>query len=405
MNNGDTRQVDSLQLLLRQCCDDFVKHHGVQPDWAVAAPGRVNLIGEHTDYNDGFVLPMAIERYVVMAGRRAPRTTQERLRITSTTLGATVDIPYSVRPTPGEPHWANYPRGVVAGFLDRGHVLPSIDCLLASNVPLGGGLSSSAAFEVATATLLETASGIELELHEKARLCQKAEHDFAGVPCGIMDQLISVLGDRNGALLIDCRTETARVVPLVDRSVSFLVTNTNVRHSLASGEYGIRRTQCRTAARKLGLNSLRDATLELLESRAGELTDVEVRRARHVITENRRTLLAADALIDGDLKNFGKLMAQSHASLRDDFEVSCRELDVLVDTALALGAGRGVLGARMTGGGFGGCTVTLVTTERVEEVMTRLDSDYQRLVGGAITGFVSRPAQNAHRMILPVTND
>jgi galactokinase len=399
MSDDGMHQSEPLKVLIDKCSSDFLNRYGVRPDWLAVAPGRVNLIGEHTDYNDGFVLPMAIERYVVIAARKATNSNLRRLRLASDAVQSTVDIPIDVRPTPSEPKWANYPRGVLAGFIDRGLVPPSIDALMVSNVPLGAGLSSSAAVEVAVATLLEMACDHDLEQHEKARLCRKAEHDFAGVPCGIMDQMISVLGDSGGAILIDCRAETARCVPLADTQVSILVTNTNIRHSLGTGEYGKRRAQCCDAARKLGLESLRDANLQMLDAHSG-LTEIERRRARHVVTENERTLLAAESLMNGDMLRAGHLMYASHASLRDDYEVSCPELDILVDCAGNIGESRGVFGARMTGGGFGGCTVTLLRTDCVEEVMSHLATDYRERTGRVATGFVSRPARGAHQLRL-----
>jgi galactokinase len=400
MSNNETGKTGATEMLLQQCCRDFFVHYGERPEWAVAAPGRVNLIGEHTDYNDGFVLPMAIERYVVMVGRKATNVTTSRMRIVSASIQSTVEIPYETRPIPGEPKWANYLRGVIAGFIDRGISPPSIDAMMVSNVPLGGGLSSSAAVEVATATLLELACKIQLNKHEKARLCRKAEHDFAKVPCGIMDQLISVLGHQDGVVLIDCRAESARAIPFKDPSVSVLVTNTNVRHSLSSGEYGTRRLQCCDAAHGLGLNSLRDATLLMLDANLATLNEIELKRARHVITENERTVSAAEALERGDMTGVGRLMYQSHASLRDDYEVSCRELDVLVESAEDMGERLGVLGARMTGGGFGGCTVTLVRTDCIDEVMARLAAEYRHKTDRVATSFVSRPARGAHQLEL-----
>lgn len=248
------------------------------------------------------------------------------------------------------------------------------------------------------ATLLEVASGCTLDSNDKARLCRKAEHTFAHVPCGIMDQLISVLGVPSGVLLIDCRDESSRVIPFADASASILVVNTNVRHDLAGGEYSLRRRQCEAAARKLGVRSLRDATSELLHSRARELDDVEFKRARHVITENERTLRAAAALRDGELDLFGQLMLHSHESLRTDYEVSCRELDVLVDVAQKLGERHGVFGARMTGGGFGGCTITLVKTDQVAEVKARIEADYVAATGLTPSGFETRPVRGAHQV-------
>ena len=398
MSDPQTSQRSSIGYLVELSTRVFIERYSAHPDFVVAAPGRVNLIGEHTDYNEGFVLPMAIEKSVVIAGRKSPSQQPRRIRVTSQALNATIDISLDERIGRGEPSWANYPRGIVAGFLERNIDLPSIDAVMVSDVPLGGGLSSSAAVEVATATLLEVASENRLDSYDKARLCRKAEHAFAGVPCGIMDQLISVLGDSTGALLIDCKDEQARVIPIAGSSVSILVVNSNVRHDLASGEYSLRRNQCQEAARKLGLRSLRDATLELLTAHARNLDEVEFRRARHVISENNRTVRAAQALSDGQMELFGQLMYQSHESLRTDYEVSCRELDVLVQLAQALGNEKGVLGARMTGGGFGGCAIALVRNHCVEEVQASIVADYQAVTGLAATAFVSRPAKGAHRV-------
>jgi len=395
MSDAGNRDPLVLEQLVQEATRNFVERYACLPDWVVAAPGRVNLIGEHTDYNDGFVLPMAIERHVVIAGRKSQN---RRFRITSQTVLSTVDIELRGAIEPGEPKWANYSKGVIAGFLERNTEIPGIEAIMVSDVPLGGGLSSSAALEVATATLLEVAANHTLGLLDKARLCRKAEHEFAHVPCGIMDQLISVLGDPSGALLIDCKDESAVVIPIADPNVSILVINTNVRHNLALGEYGLRRQQCEAAARKLRVKSLREASLELLDSRATELDEIELKRARHVITENGRTVRAATALREGQLSLFGQLMYQSHESLRADFEVSCRELDVIVEAAKALGEDRGVFGARMTGGGFGGCTVILVKTNRVTDVKAELCADYLAATGIRPFAFVTRPVRGAHRI-------
>ena len=230
------------------------------PRWAAAAPGRVNLIGEHTDYTGGFVLPMAIDRYTAIAA--APGTAAGLLRVHSLAIGETVEIPVGAAEPPraGPPAWANYVRGVVAIAARRGLGAPPLDAVIASDVPLGGGLSSSAALEVATATLLEAVAGRTLPPVDKARLCREAEHEYAGVPCGLMDQLASVLGDPRGALLIDCRAETARLVAIDDPAVTVLMSNTNVRHALGDGAYAQRRADCEEAARLLGVPSLRDAT-------------------------------------------------------------------------------------------------------------------------------------------------
>jgi galactokinase len=383
-------------VLSRTAATEFTARFGRPPRWVVAAPGRVNIIGEHTDYSGGLVLPMAIDRHTVIAAAPAAPGAGLRLRLHSAALDESVDIPLAATPVPGEPRWANYARGVVAGFGARGLVAPPLDALMLSDVPLGGGLSSSASFEVATATLLEAALGTRLDPTEKARICRKAEHDYAQVPCGIMDQLISVMGDESGALLIDCATEQTRLVPFADPAVSLLIANSNVRHSLGDGAYAARSAACVEAARVLGVPALGQATPAMVAAAEAALGPLLYRRARHVVTENARTRAAAEALAGGDWRAAGGLMYESHRSLRDDFEVSAPELDTLVELAQGLGEAGGVFGARMTGGGFGGCTVTLAATDRVGDIGGRLAREYQRLHDRTLTWFVSRPARGAH---------
>ena len=356
----------------------------------------MNIIGEHTDYSGGLVLPMAIDRHTVIAAAPAEAGTGPRIRLHSAAMDETADIALEARPRPGEPRWSNYARGVIAGFAAKGMIPGPLDALVISDVPVGGGLSSSAAFEVATATLLEAALGVALDPAEKARLCRVAEHDFAGVPCGIMDQLISVLGDERGALLIDCRTQQTRVVPFADPSVSLLIANSNVRHSLGDGAYAERKAATVEAAQRLGVAELGLATPEMVAAAEKALGPLLHRRARHVVTENARTRAAADALAAGDWRAAGGLMYESHRSLRDDFEVSAPELDTLVDLARDIGEVGGVFGARMTGGGFGGCTVTLAATTRVADIGEQLAREYQGRHGRPLTWFVSRPARGAH---------
>lgn len=367
--------------------------------WVVAAPGRVNLIGEHTDYNDGFVLPMAIDRSTVIAA--APATASggpRRMRLQSASVNASIDLSLDAPQQRGDPPWSNYVRGIIAAFQERGARIPPMDALIASDVPLGSGLSSSAALEVAMATLLEVAADMPLDPFDKARICQRAEREFAGVPCGLMDQLACILGQENGAMLIDCRSVTSRAVPLAHPSARILISNTNVRHALGDGAYARRRAECESAARTLGLASLRDATLEAVDAAQQALGPVLHRRARHVVTENARTLDAARALEAGDVRAAGSLFYASHASLRDDFEVSCAELDVLVDAARELGERSGVYGARMTGGGFGGCTVSLVEASEVDVVSRELHRQYELRARRTMTAFVSRPARGAHEL-------
>ena len=376
----------------------FAEQFGGAPRWAVAAPGRVNLIGEHTDYNSGFVLPMAIERYTVVAAGPDPAGSALRLRLHSTVLRATAEIDLGARQTRGQPRWANYARGVVAGFQRRGIAIPALSAVVHSDVPLGSGLSSSAALEVAIATILEVVTGSTMAPLEKARLCREAEHEFAEVPCGLMDQLVCVFGRDRGPLLIDCLSNELRTVSLDRADVSVLIANTKVRHSLGDGEYARRRTECELAARQLGVDSLRQATMPLLDAARDSLGETIHRRARHVVTENARTLEAVKAFERGDLEAVGGLFYESHRSLRDDFEVSCRELDILVDAARELGREFGVYGSRMTGGGFGGCTVSLVDTNRVDALSRALGARYEEQTGIRLDAFVSRPAAGAHRV-------
>jgi len=388
----------NLKELAAHVAAEFQTHYGRAPRWIVAAPGRVNVIGEHTDYNDGFVLPMAIERYAIMAAD-APlpgsvsATTKISIYDTHFKESATVDITAPV--TKGTPKWSNYIRGVLAGFQQRDVKIPALDVAFLSTVPLGGGLSSSAALEVCTATLIEAATGKAIDPIEKALLAQKAEHDFAGVPCGIMDQFISALGREGHLLLLDCRTRQTQLVPMSDPSVALLVINTNVKHELSGGEYAERRAQCEEAARNLGVKSLRDVTPEQLDKAKGKLSEVVFRRARHVIGEIERTVHAAEGIRQSNWPTVGQFMYASHASLRDDYEVSCAELDAVVEIAEDIGYKGGVYGCRMTGGGFGGCCVALVKADSVDAISKQIAADYLAKTGIEATLFASRPAAGA----------
>ena len=370
----------------------FARCFGHPPRWLVAAPGRVNLIGEHTDYNDGFVLPMAIRRYILIA---ADTNTRRQVTLHSETTGETAN--FSIRPKVerGEPGWSNYVRGVIAGFQKLGKGATGFDAVIESTLPLGGGLASSAALEVATATLLEAMTGPALEPLEKALLCQRAEHDFAGVPCGIMDQFASILAQEDHALLLDCRSRTATSVAMTDPAVTVLIINTNIRHKLAESEYAKRRSQCEAAARVLKVAALRDATPEALNAARRQMEPAVFRRARHVISENARTVQAAQAIQASDWARVGELMYASHASLHEDYEVSCPELDTVVEIAQSIGEAGGVIGCRMTGGGFGGCAVSLVKTDAVQRTTRALDGAYEKKTGHQVNIFSSRPAAGA----------
>ena len=382
-----------LKNLIADLTNAFEIHYGRRPRWIAVAPGRVNVIGEHTDYNDGFVLPMAIERYAIMAAD--PGTTPGTVALFDTQFkeSATVDVTGPV--TKGQPKWSNYIRGVLAGFQGRGVAIPALDVAFISTVPLGGGLSSSAALEVCTATLMEAVTGKTIDPVEKALIAQKAEHDFAGVPCGIMDQFISALGREGHLLLLDCRTRKTELVPMSDPTVALLVINTNVKHELGSGEYAQRRAQCEEAAKILGVASLRDATPDQLEKARGKMSDVVYRRARHVIGEIERTVHAAEGIRQSNWPTVGQFMYASHAALRDDYEVSCEELDVVVEIAEDIGFSGGIYGCRMTGGGFGGCCVALVKANCVDAITKKIAADYQAKTGIEAAIFSSRPAAGA----------
>ncbi len=356
----------------------------------VRAPGRVNLIGEHTDYNDGFVLPIAIEREMTAIVRpRADR--QVRVRSTAAAGEARADLDGPLEP--GEPRWANYVLGVMDGLRRAGAPLRGADLLVDSTIPTGGGLSSSAALEVATALAMRAVGGEGPwpEGMALARLCQHAEHTFAGTPCGIMDQSIVLLARADHAMLLDCRSGDIRHVPLADPDVVVLVCDTQVSHELSDGGYAARRAQCERAAAAVGVAALRDATAEQVDACAA-LGDVERRRARHVVGEIARTLDAVAALARGDYPAVGRLMDASHASLRDDYEVSCAELDTLVSAA---GGCDGVYGARMTGGGFGGCAIILARRAAAATVAATVASHYQAAYGRRCPIFATRPAAGA----------
>lgn len=374
----------------------FRKTFGRDPKWIVAAPGRVNIIGEHIDYNDGFVLPMAIDHYCyISADATASEKTISTLISASAKDGIEIDLNNLQRHSaPG--HWSNYFAGVIAGFNERGLSSAPFDALVNSNVPLGGGLSSSASAEVAMATLMEAMTGTTLEPVDKALLCQRAEHVFAGVPCGIMDQFASVLCRADHLMLLDCRSREVEHIPMTDPNIAVLITNSNVRHELSGGEYAERRGQCESAARKLNAKSLREVTLEQLERQRASLDDVEYRRARHAISEIARTVEAADAIKSRSWDRVGELMYASHESLRDDYEVSCAELDLLVELARKRGRVGGVIGSRMTGGGFGGCTVSLVESKHVSGLTHELGHAYYSKTGIEPGFIVTRPAQGAH---------
>lgn len=402
--NSDTRSLDSglglsseasLSSLRDQAEAVFYKRFGCKPQLLVAAPGRVNLIGDHVDYNDGFALPMAIDKYVVIACAPKDECSSSTASVFSACLNEEVCIPLNEYPAPDERRWDSYIKGVLAGFLDRSAKIPSLNAVILSNVPLGAGLSSSAALEVAVATLFEALAEMRLDPKEKALLCQRAEHQFAGVPCGIMDQFCSIFGMRDHLILLDCVSHEISPVPFESDEVILLVANTNVQHELIDGEYAKRRDECASALSKLGASSYRAVTKERLEANRDSLSPPERRRARHVVSESHRTILASDALRRKQWARVGELMYSSHSSLSRDFDVSCNELDLLVDIARQLGPECGVYGSRMTGGGFGGCTVSLVKKLHLEAIMRVLQHQYEDETGFPLDVSAISPSQGA----------
>lgn len=378
-----------------QAISQFVKLYGREPKWVVSAPGRVNLIGEHTDYNDGFVFPMAIERRTVIAAAPAEPSdglgeNEAKIWTSAGEQTGVVSVAAGVAPTEDVP-WTAYIQGTLTLCAEAGFPAQPFVAVLVSDVPLGGGLSSSAALEVSVATLCEAISGKTMDPVKKCLLCQKAEHEYAHMPCGIMDQFISNLGQPDYAMLLDCRSCVPEMIPLTDPAISILIINSNVKHALTGSEFPERRKTCEKAAEILGVKALRDATMDMLDKAKDQLTGTQFIRARHVIKEDARTLEAADVCKANDWVKMGKLMYQSHASLRDDYQVTCSELDVLVELAEAKGVDGGVYGARMTGGGFGGCVVVLVKTNAVEDLMAYFAKEYEAKTGIAPFIFVSRP--------------
>ncbi len=380
----------------------FRERFGAEPRM-YRAPGRVNLIGEHTDYNDGFVMPAAIGFYCWVAA--SPRQ-DRKLVISSQEFPEKIEIDLSSGAFRPSQRWSDYPVGVAAQLEKAGFQLKGANLLIHGEVPIGAGLSSSASIEVATALALAAESGLSIDRVQLAQICQLAENEFVGMRCGIMDQFISLHGRANHALMLDCRSLQFELVPIPE-SVKLVICNTGVKHKLAGGEYNRRREECEVAVRSLakalpGIRALRDVSEEELEQHRELLSQVVYKRARHVVKENARVLDGMEALRAGDLQRFGECMAESHESLRDLYEVSCAELDVMVELA---NRQPGVYGARMTGGGFGGATINLVDAQRAGAFAESMASAYQKETGIVPTILVCMPADGAsavERSELPV---
>jgi galactokinase len=358
------------------------------------APGRVNLIGEHTDYNDGFVFPAAIDLFTWIA--IAPRD-DGRVRVYSENLEETAEFELEAeRPEPKK--WSTYISGVALACEQAGYRLRGANLLVRGDVPIGAGVSSSAALEVAAGFALLANSGLTIDGRKLAQLCQKAENEFVGTRCGIMDQLASACCVKDRALLLDCRSLEFRTLPLPS-DIRLVICNSMVKRELASSAYNTRRAECEEGVRILarrfpGVRALRDASMDQLRSSKAALPENVYRRCRHVITEDERVIQAADALERNRLEDLRRAMAESHRSLRDDYEVSCAELDLLVELA---NQARGVQGARMTGAGFGGCTINLVDSNAVEDFRSRVSTEYERRTGVQPDIYVCNAADGVKR--------
>jgi galactokinase len=376
----------------------FREVYGTSPSGTFRAPGRVNLIGEHTDYNDGFVMPAAIEFYSYAAiGERADHT----LSVYSEQFHQSVEFSIAHLAGPPRKHWSDYVRGVAAVLRDEGYPLRGANLVIDGQVPIGSGLSSSAAIEVTTALALTSLGGVTIPLLEVARLCQRAENTYTGARCGIMDQFVSCFGKQDHALMLDCRSLEATYLQL-SPNVCLVICNTMVRHELATGEYNERRASCERVVETIAkfrpeVRALRDLTLEDLEHYQNQISSVDFRRCRHVITENDRVKDAKAALESADLARFGELMYLSHDSLDQDYEVTCRELNIMVKLAREF---EGVYGARMTGGGFGGCTITLVESKVVPEFQATVAREYEKLTGLSPQIVVSAAAAGASEVAI-----
>jgi len=373
---------------------EYVRVFGTRPVALARAPGRVNLIGEHTDYNEGFVLPFAIDRAVhVAAGTGA----KAQLRVSSAALGETVTFPLEVCGPAAEPSFANYIRGVAYGLRRLGIPLEGANLWVGGDLPSGCGLSSSAALSVACATALAGLSNTELNPIDLVMVAQQAERDFAGTPCGIMDPYVSVFGRAGNLLLLDCRAVAHRFVQLRLPGHSLVVIHSGVRRELAGAAYGCRVEECESAVAKLAaedpsIHALRDVSLDTLNRAATRLSPVQLRRARHVVTENNRVQAAVEALDQADSDELGRLLFDSHDSLRDDYEVSCGAIEELMNIVRS---SNGVLGARMIGGGFGGCILVLARSGAVDPMLGKVHREYDPRHESPSRAFVVQPSDGA----------
>lgn len=377
---------------LERIAATYQEKFGQAPELLVSAPGRVNLIGEHTDYNDGFVLPVAIDKKIIIGGSRRA---DDVVRLYSLNFGEFQE--FSISSLIKQNTWSDYVKGVVSELLQDGHHLRGFNAVLEGNVPRASGLSSSAAIEVASAFFMAQMFQLSMSGEEMAKLCQRAENRFVGVNCGIMDQFISRLGKLGHALLIDCRDLRYQLVPFEVEGCSIVMCNSNVKRQLVDSAYNERRSQCEEGARLLkaklpAIAALRDVTSAQLHAHAALLPPLTFQRCRHVVTENERVTQAVEALNANNIVRFGELLNQSHESLRDDYQVSCKELDMLVELARGV---NGTIGSRMTGAGFGGCTVSLVKDSAVETFRQVIVEKYKERTGITADVYISKAEDGA----------
>lgn len=382
--------------LINKTSQAFETKFGYKPDTLIQAPGRVNLIGEHTDYNDGFVLPCAINYQTVISGHKR---SDNLIRVIAVDYNNeqdefSLDFPIEKHP---KYQWANYVRGVVKHLKKHTDNIHGVDLAISGDVPQGAGLSSSASLEVAVAKMFQVLYDLPLDGTQLALIGQEAENQFVGCNCGIMDQLISALGQTQHALLIDCRSLEAFPVSIPE-DFAVVIINSNIKRGLVDSEYNSRRQQCEAAAKALGVKALRDVTLDELKQIESKLDPIVFKRARHIITENERTLKAASALANSDYTFLSNLMAQSHNSMRDDFEITVPAIDYLVEIIHNKLGDQG--GVRMTGGGFGGCVVALVPKNKIDDIKAVVNDNYFKKFGIKEDFYVCKPSKGVHALCL-----
>lgn len=385
-----------MRALINKTTQAFEDRFGFKPDTVVEAPGRVNLIGEHTDYNDGFVLPCAIDYQTVIS---CHKRSDNLIRVIAVDYNNEQDqflLDSEIEKHPNY-QWANYVRGVIKHIIKYTKNISGVDFAISGNVPQGAGLSSSASLEVAIGKMFQVLFGLPLDGKQIALIGQEAENQFVGCNCGIMDQLISSLGQAQHALLIDCRSLEVSPVSIPE-DLAVVIINSNIKRGLVDSEYNTRRKQCEAAAKALGVKALRDASLVDLSQIQAMLDPIVYKRAHHVITENERTLKAAHALANEDYPLLSKLMAESHNSMRDDFQITVPAIDYLVNIVQGVIGNQG--GVRMTGGGFGGCVVALVPKDKVGDVKDAVSQNYHKKFAIKEDFYICQPSEGAHKLCL-----